>query len=49
MQRLKISNSKYVANYKRYIEWLGNQFRYESENSINVFVEYTQAEAASSR
>jgi hypothetical protein len=43
-QRIGFPNKKYVANYKRYIEWLEKQFRNESDSRINVFVEYTQPE-----
>ena len=41
-ERLGNTNSKYFANYKRYIEWLEKQFRNESDNKINVYVEYGQ-------
>ena len=37
-------NLKYIENYKRYIKWLENQLHNESDNRIQVFVEYTEPE-----
>lgn len=39
-------NTKYVSNYKRYIDWLEKQFHSEEDNGITVRVEYTRPERA---
>ena len=44
LKRIGKTNDKYYDNYKRYIKWLEGQLNNDSDNRINVFVEYTQPE-----
>jgi hypothetical protein len=42
----KKTNSKYIANYKRYIEWLETQLNNNSDERIQVHIEWTRPERA---